>query len=492
MPGSGLTLAAWMDLALYDPQIGYYAAGRVRFGDRRDFWTWPERLSPTFGRLVAFALGRMLVHLEAEGALPPGEPFTVVELGAGDGTLARDVCDAVEQEAGRSPAMAALAGRLAYRIGERSPALRAVQAQACEHHAGRVAHLPQTAGDDLPAAPPLFGVILSNELLDVWAHHRVRPLARTLLELLPSEEGRALDTAALRARAADPGAGALEVARRWAPIAGHPDAAAIGRWLDALAPVVAHRAAVHAAEPELLVAPGIARFAAWAAERLRAGWLLTIDYGGTSAHALDPEPELPHLRVYPRPAGHDDRGWQGADAVDELGWPGTQDVTAEVDLGHLAWEGERAGLRPVHFGPQGHLWAPDGPADPLHPAERARVQAALRRKYGVGAIEAAQVAWEAARGFRDRSPGFRLLLQQAASPASPLSLGWPGDPILPSELVPVPPARDRVHAALTEAGLPPEVAAALRPWGCPIADLDDAGLRAHTPAVLAALRSLAP
>ena len=485
-----LTLAAWMDISLYDADFGYYGSGRVQFGAQRDFWTYPERLSPVFGRVVAHSLSRMLAHAQAHGVIADGEPFTVVELGAGDGTLARDVCDAIAEAAPWDPAMAALQRRLAYRIGERSSALRDVQRATCVAHGERVTHLPQRPDAELPDSEPFVGVVLSNELLDVWAHHRVRPLDGTLLALQPLLDGGALDADALRRHALS-GAGMLRVEPSWVPLAGHADAEAMAPYLDALSPIVACRAAAHAAPPELLVAPGMPRFARWAAEHLRAGWVLTIDYGGAAVHSLDPEPTLPHLRAFPRPEGADERMWTGEDAVAELSWPGSQDITAEIDFGHLAWEGERVGLRPVHFGPQGHLWPPGGPCDPLDRAERARVEVALRSKYGLGPMDAVKAAWEVARAFRDRSPGFRVLLQQAAAPAEPLSLGWPSDPVRLADLPQLRPGADpdEVAVALAGAGQAPEIARALRPWGCPIADLDDAGHRAHTAAALAALRA---
>ncbi|GMV38698.1 MAG: hypothetical protein AMXMBFR64_04140 [Myxococcales bacterium] len=491
MKGALLTLALWMDAGLYDPHVGYYTAGRVRFGAGHDFWTYPERLSPTFGRLVASRLARMLAHLEAHGGLPPGEPFTVVELGAGDGTLARDICDAALEEAPRDPLMRRLEQRLRYLIGERSPSLRRVQQATCASHGARVAHLPQESGDELPEAMPWRGVLLSNELIDVFAHHRVRPLERTLLALEPRVSGREepLGLAELLAKVAPQ---PLTVTPRWALLDSHPDAPLISPYLEALAPVVARRAAAHPAPADLLVAPGVTRLARWTAEHLLAGWALTIDYGGTPVHAMDPEPTMPHLRVYPRPAGADERSYGGADAVAELGWPGTQDITAEIDFGHLAWEGERAGLRPVHFGPQGHLREPGGLIDPMDRSERARVEAALVRKYAFGQVDAAMAAWEVARAFRDRSPGFRLLLQQARVPVEPFALGHPTDPIRIGELAQLRPGvtAEVIVQALATAGLPPDVARALRPWGCPVADLDDAGLREHTRAVLAALGAL--
>jgi SAM-dependent MidA family methyltransferase len=100
----------FMELALYGP-AGYYE--RPPVGPEGDFVTSPH-VHPVFGAL----LGRALVELH-EGLGEP-RPFRVAELGAGDGTLARQLLEAltpldvaytaVERSAGARTALAAVDG----------------------------------------------------------------------------------------------------------------------------------------------------------------------------------------------------------------------------------------------------------------------------------------------------------------------------------------------------------------------------------------------
>jgi SAM-dependent MidA family methyltransferase len=69
--------------ALYDPDGGFYATGG-QAGRRGDFLTSPE-VGPLFGAVVARALDGWWESL----GRPAG--FTVVDAGAGPGTLARAV-----------------------------------------------------------------------------------------------------------------------------------------------------------------------------------------------------------------------------------------------------------------------------------------------------------------------------------------------------------------------------------------------------------------
>jgi SAM-dependent MidA family methyltransferase len=77
-----LRFSRYMELALYHPQFGFYAAGGA--GRRRDFITSPE-VGPLFGAVVARAIDGWWRDLGR-----PSE-FTFVEAGAGSGTLARAV-----------------------------------------------------------------------------------------------------------------------------------------------------------------------------------------------------------------------------------------------------------------------------------------------------------------------------------------------------------------------------------------------------------------
>ena len=130
---------AFVELALYHPEAGFYARGGGA-GRRRDFLTSPE-VGPLFGAVVARALDSWWRDLGGPS------PFRVIDAGAGAGTLARSIRAA---EPACLPALDLV-------LVERSAALRAA------HPAG------VTSRPDLPAASEQTGapaVVLANELLD--------------------------------------------------------------------------------------------------------------------------------------------------------------------------------------------------------------------------------------------------------------------------------------------------------------------------------------
>jgi SAM-dependent MidA family methyltransferase len=123
----------FVELALYGPG-GFYTDGAGQAGRRGDFITSPE-VGPLFGAVLA----RML---EAEWKrLGRPDEFTVVEVGAGPGTLARSI---------RAAAGDWLARYVAVEV---SAAQRALHPDDVESRA------------DLPDTP-VVGVVLANELLD--------------------------------------------------------------------------------------------------------------------------------------------------------------------------------------------------------------------------------------------------------------------------------------------------------------------------------------
>lgn len=83
-PGRRITFARFMDRALTEPGLGYYATSALRPTREGDFLTAPE-LHPFFGHCVGRALAARWRGLGSP------EPFTVDEYGAGRGTLERTV-----------------------------------------------------------------------------------------------------------------------------------------------------------------------------------------------------------------------------------------------------------------------------------------------------------------------------------------------------------------------------------------------------------------
>ena len=137
-----LPYAEVMDLALYDPDAGFYAT-HGRAGRRGDFLTSPE-VGPLFGAVMAGALDTWWRSL--------GQPerLTVVEAGAGPGTWARSIL----------AAQPGCGGALRYVLVERSAAQRALHDRSLAAVESR-ADLPEPA--EVADGPC---VVLANELLD--------------------------------------------------------------------------------------------------------------------------------------------------------------------------------------------------------------------------------------------------------------------------------------------------------------------------------------
>jgi NADH dehydrogenase [ubiquinone] 1 alpha subcomplex assembly factor 7 len=143
-----ISFAEYMELALYGPG-GFYE--RPHVGPQGDFVTSPH-VHPVFGHLLGSAL------LELWDALGRPESFRLTEVGAGDGTLARQL----------QQALAALP--LAYAVVEQSPGARSSLAT--------ISGLD--VADELGGTPH---VVLAHELLDNLPFRRFRGGAEVLIDL---------------------------------------------------------------------------------------------------------------------------------------------------------------------------------------------------------------------------------------------------------------------------------------------------------------------
>ncbi|MFA7343899.1 MAG: SAM-dependent methyltransferase [Terrimicrobiaceae bacterium] len=146
-----IPFARFMERALYDPEAGYYASGKCAIGKGGDFYT-NVSVGPVYGEILA---GQFVEMWEALGR-PVG--FTLVEQGAGDGQLARDVLGSL--------ASTPLAG-VPLILVEPSPVLRKEQAgKLVGHEVSWVA--------DATDLPEICGAHYSNELFDALPVHLVR------------------------------------------------------------------------------------------------------------------------------------------------------------------------------------------------------------------------------------------------------------------------------------------------------------------------------
>ncbi|MEO8038826.1 MAG: SAM-dependent methyltransferase [Betaproteobacteria bacterium] len=241
----------FMDMALYEPGLGYYSGGATKFGQAGDFVTAPE-LSPMFGRTLARQVAQVLEVTRGE----------VLEIGPGSGRLAVDLLLELEQ-LGTLPRH--------YHMLELSGELRARQhesvATAAPHLLARV--------DWLEALPAAFeGVVIANEVLDAVPVHMVAWREDGLFErgVSRSGDGFAWSERPLRA-------GPLADAARTANLA-PPFVTEMGLRAQALAAAIA--------------------------ESLSFGVLLVIDYGFGSAEFHHPQRSHGTLMCHYRHRAHDD------------------------------------------------------------------------------------------------------------------------------------------------------------------------------------------
>jgi SAM-dependent MidA family methyltransferase len=359
-----------MELALYHPDHGFYAQGRGA-GRRADFLTSPS-VGPLFGAVVARALDDWWDELGKP------DPFTVIEAGAGDGHLARDVLVAAPE---CSPA-------LRYVLVEQSQALRAGQGRLVRLEPPRIALGPVEADADADGTRPVRGVgPLATALGELPAEPVVGVVfANELLDNLPVRLLECVEGGWLEVRVADDLSEVL--------VPAPPDLAVTAdRWAPAA--IAGSRVPIQE------------RAAAWLREAracLVTGRVVVVDYADTTASMAE-RPWTTWLRTYAAQGrgGH------------PLGAGGDQDITCDIAVDQLS-----AAVAPVANRSQAEFlsahglddltdaartaWragAASGDLDALKARSRVTEAAALTDPQGLGAFRVLE--WEIApAGRRNR------------------------------------------------------------------------------------------
>src|SRR4051794_36397369 len=168
-PENRLTVAELIDQALYHPTRGYYSTTGQRSGPHGDFITSVDA-GPLFGQAIAVQLAQMWSRL-GDG------PLDLVEAGAGNGRLTRDILDALAAE---HPGLYA---RVRATLVERSEAARTAAAAMLRGHPAQVGAI----GVSLPDR--IHGVVVANELLDALPVHVLVNTAEGLREIYLRRHG---------------------------------------------------------------------------------------------------------------------------------------------------------------------------------------------------------------------------------------------------------------------------------------------------------------
>ena len=356
-----MPFARYMELALYAPGLGYYSAGRTKFGAAGDFITAPE-LGDLFARCIARAFAPTLRALGADA--------DVVELGGGSGAFAvaalRELAaqDALPRQFLILEPSADLAARQRARIAAELPPELAARA----HWIAR------------PPPEPWHGVLFANEVVDALPTTRFTLRDGEVYEehIDLAHTGPAQHRLARVDRPAD-----LLVSNAVRHLE-----RALGRPFDD-----GYRSEVLPQLPYWLQA---------VAGTLEQGAMLFVDYGYPRREYYLPERSDGSLVCHYRHRAH----------ADPLLWPGLNDITAFVDFTALAEAGVGAGFDFVGYAPQGQFLLSSGLLDlvdegDVGDVERVRRTAEVKRLTLPGDMGERFQAIAFARGVVDVLPGLR-------------------------------------------------------------------------------------
>ena len=313
--GGWIGFDRYMELALYAPGLGYYAAGTRKFGsgpEGGDFVTAPE-ISPLFAGALAVQAAQVLAQTSPR----------IVEFGAGSGRLAADLLAALDE---RGVAVER------YEIVEPSPDLRERQRALIADARVRWLEVPPEG---------VCGVMLANEVLDVMP---VRLFVR---------RGEAVDERGVMLRGGALVFGIRPAERTLAEAVTEIESE-VGRLPDGYGSEVG------------LAARGWMRSAA---QWLEHGILLAIDYGFPRREYYHPQRLMGTLMCHYRHRSHADPLWL----------PGLNDITAHVDFSAMAQAAHDAGLDVLGYASQAHFLVNCGLLDAVGRAGTAQASGAAHR-----------------------------------------------------------------------------------------------------------------
>ncbi|HUQ27752.1 MAG TPA: SAM-dependent methyltransferase [Usitatibacter sp.] len=292
--GDWISFSRFMELALYAPALGYYAAGARKFGEHGDYVTSPE-ISPMFAKCIALQAGQVLQKVGGD----------VLELGPGSGVMAADLFEGLKEQ-GTLPDR--------YLLLEVSPDLRERQRDLLEKRFGLHEMERFVWIDRLPEK--IRGFVVANEVLDVVPCSLVhRKDGGEILErgVIVSDAGFAFDDEPMREG---------ELRRRVEsafPPGDYDYVSEVNFAAEALVRTIA--------------------------ASLEAGLAVFIDYGFPEREFYHPQRSMGTLRAHYRHRVHNDPFFM----------PGLQDITAHVDFSAMARAAESGGAEVVGFTTQAYF-----------------------------------------------------------------------------------------------------------------------------------------
>ena len=294
-----ITFRRYMEMALYQPKMGYYVAGSFKIGKEGDFTTAPE-ISPLFSRCIANQCAEVLIKIRS--SRKDEVQACILELGAGSGAMASEILLVLEQQ-NQLPER--------YYIIDISPDLIFRQQQTLQQRAPHLIDLVEWVSK-LPSN--FVGVVLGNEVLDampvdvftqhgntIYEHHVVCEEETLAEQLRPAKEQLQQRVSQLNIQSDAPYTSEL-----------NPN---LKGWMQSLS------------------------------QCLDQGVILLIDYGYPNSEYYLSERNKGTLICH----------YQHLVNTAPLMYPGLQDITANVDFTAVAEEADNSGFHVAGFTSQAHF-----------------------------------------------------------------------------------------------------------------------------------------
>jgi len=280
-----IPFSLFMEMALYEPGLGYYSAGLQKFGEGGDFVTAPQ-----LGNVFARCLAKQIEQVGAEL-----DQYEIIEAGAGSGILAVDLIKALQEK--HPPTR--------YKILERSAHLRQVQKETLTKHVPE--WMDRISWLDEPPEEGWQGVFLANEVLDALTVERfcIEPDGPRQMRVISGPDGFGW------LKAACPGKMKEQIQ-------------AVLSGLDH-SPATGYCSEINTSLPAWLQT---------VTTSLQKGLALFIDYGYTRRDYYLPQRDDGTLICHYQHRAH----------ADPFKWPGLTDISASVDFTALAEAADACGL----------------------------------------------------------------------------------------------------------------------------------------------------
>lgn len=277
----------YMQMALYDPEAGYYASPSTKVGKQGDYIT-----SVSVGSCFGLILARRLHQFWQQTGSP--ESFHIIEPGGHTGTLCADILSEIQSHA--PPFYDALH----YHLIEATAKLREAQEELLtEQFSGKF-----SSHSSLAEVQGVDGAVISNELFDAFP-----------VDLVKFKDGKWWQLYV------DGSGGELTF------ITEEPGDFALQKFCSTLGN----------AFPDGYLTefnPGIASFVQDASSALSSGLMITIDYGYHAEDYYHPARTTGTLQTY----------HQHQKSDDPLAFPGAIDITCHVDFSRVISEATAAGF----------------------------------------------------------------------------------------------------------------------------------------------------